>query len=379
MSGDPEQRYFSDGITEDIITELSRFASLEVVARNSTFVYRDQAMDIRALGKALGASFLLEGSLRKAGNRIRLTAQLINVNTGKHVWADRYDRELEDIFAIQDELVHAIVATLADRLATAETERSMRKPPENLVAYDYYLRAVALDRNYDRESGVKARELLEEAIELDPAFARAHALLAAQIWTVGFFDDLIGRSYAEDALNVARRAVQLDPDDSFCNSILATAYLQNRNYEQSRHYHELAMTLNPHDSFVWSDYAWYLMCVGEFAQALELLTRREAIEPVPPPDWHWEIRGQALYGLGRWEEAIAALERSATVHSWVHACLAACYGQLGDKAKARDDWAHFVETYPNAKPELIRETDHYKNPADADRWLEGLQKAGISE
>lgn len=378
MSGDPEQRYFSDGITEDIITELSRFASLEVVARNSTFVYRDKANDISALGRALGATFLLEGSLRKAGNRIRLTAQLINVSSGGHVWAERYDRNLEDIFAIQDELVHAIVATLADRLTTAETARSMRKPAESLLAYDYYLKALNLDRNYDRESCLEARELLRKAVELDPTFARAHGLLSAEIWTVGRFDSLFGRTHLDEAVQVARRAVQLDPDDGFCNSMLATAYFHAGNHEQSRHYHELAMALNPHDSFIWSDYAAYLICVGDCVQALGLLTRREAIEPIPP-DWHWSIRGQALYGLGRWHDAIAAFERPAAVPPRIHGYLAACYGQLGDKERAHDHWANFVDCYPDARPNLIGELHPYKNQADKDRWMEGLRKAGIND
>jgi TolB-like protein len=179
LSGDPEQEYFSDGMTEDIITELSRFGALEVVARNSTFVFRDQAIDVRDAGKALGARYLLEGSLRKASNRIRLTAQLIDVGTGKHVWADRYDRELDDIFAIQDELVHSIVATLAGQLESADTERSLRKPPESLAAYDYYLRALQLDRRYDLEAASEGRNALEKAVALDPTFAKAHGLLAA--------------------------------------------------------------------------------------------------------------------------------------------------------------------------------------------------------
>ncbi len=214
MSGDPEHRYFSDGITEDIIRELVRFASLDAVARNSTFFYRDKAADINALGKALGAAFLLEGRLRKAGNRRLLTAQLIKAETGKHVWADRYDGELRAIFAIQDELVHAIVATLADRLTAAETARSMRKPPDSLDAYDYYLMALGLDRNNYRESHYKAEKLLEKAIGLDPAFARAYALLSAQIWTITYFDDIVNEPYAEAAVKMARQVVQLDPDDS---------------------------------------------------------------------------------------------------------------------------------------------------------------------
>lgn len=376
MSVDSEQRYFSDGITEDIITELSRFASLDVIARNSTFVYRDKAVDVGTLGKALGAAFLLEGSVRKAGSRIRLTAQLINVGTGKHVWADRYDRDLEDIFAIQDELVHAIVSTLADRLTAAETARSMRKPPDSLVAYDFYLRALDLDRRYDRQSHLKAQQFLEKAVELDPTFARAHALLSAQIWTVAYFEDITNGSYAQAAVEVAQKAVRLDPDDSFCNSMLAVAYLQARQFDQSRHYHELALTLNPHDSFVWSDYAWYLTAVGEFEKAFEFLARRERVEPVPP-DWHWSLRGKALYGLEDWHEAIAAFERSATLPPHNNAYLAACYGQIENRRRAQEYWARFTETYPDVHPERVGQIAICKRQVDVDRWTQGLRRAGL--
>jgi TolB-like protein len=282
MSGDPEQQYFSDGITEDIITELSRFTTLEVVARNSTFVYRDQAVDVSAVGQKLGARYLLEGSLRKAGNRIRLTAQLINVKTGKHVWADRYDRELADIFAVQDELVHAIVATLAVRLTAADTERSLRKPAQNSEAYDLYLRALSLDGLYDTESAHRARDLAVQAVAVDPGFARAHAMLSGQIFTCAWFDGTPDEQYTDEALRAAAKAVELDPDDSFCTSTLGTVHLIRCDYEQARHYFEMALKSNPHDTWVWADYAWYLMAVGKSEEALERLDSKEIFEPHPP-------------------------------------------------------------------------------------------------
>jgi TolB-like protein len=168
LSANPEQQYFSDGITEDISTELSRFGSVDVLARKSAFALRDRAEDIGKALANLGANYMLEGSIRKAGNRIRLSAQLVDVETGKHVWADRYDRDLDDIFAIQDELVHAIVARLAGRLETEGRERALRKPPENLAAYDYYLQGLWYDRKYDTDSAVAGRNVLEKAVALAP-------------------------------------------------------------------------------------------------------------------------------------------------------------------------------------------------------------------
>ncbi len=376
MSGDPEQKYFSDGITEDIITELSRFSSLQVVARNSTFVYRDQAVDVGEVGKKLGVEYLLEGSLRKAGNRIRLTAQLINVQTGMHVWANRYDRDLEDIFAIQDELVHAIVSTLAVRLTAADTERTMRKPAENHAAYDLYLRAVALDSQYDAESALESRKLAEQAVALDPGFARAHAVLATQIFTYAWFTGIDIDTYMKDALPAAQKAVALDPEDSFCTSILGVVHLQRRDYEQARHYMEMALTSNPHDSWVWADYAWYFLSIGKRQEALDRLDAKEIFEPYPP-NWHWEIRGQVLYLLERFEEAVAAFDRMSITPFWVNGLLTACYGQLGDVKNAQIHWARSMAEAPIENPNFAIEMSVYKNEADANRWFEGLRKAGI--
>ncbi len=378
MSGDPEQNYFSDGITEDVITELSRFSSLAVVARNSTFVYRDQAVDVSEIGERLGAEYLLEGSVRKSGNRIRLTAQLIDVNTGKHVWADRYDRELADIFAVQDELVHAIVATLAVRLTAADIERSLRKPAQNSAAYDFYLRALSLDRLYDCESARKARDFAAQAVAIDPGFARGHAVLAGQIFTCAWFEGTPAENYTDEALRAAAKAVELDPDDSFCSSILGVVYLIRREYEQAHHYFEMALKSNPHDTWVWADYAWYLMAVGKSQEALERLDSKEIYEP-HPPNWHWEIRGQVLYLLKRYEEAKGVLERLPVKPFWVNGFLAACCGQLGQAEAARRYWEEAQQASPGMKVTFADEFARPQNKEDSDHWVEGLRKAGLAE
>ena len=378
MSGDPEQLYFSDGITEDIITELSRFSSLEVVARNSTFVYRDQAVNVSEIGEQVGANYLLEGSLRKSGNRIRLTAQLIDVKTGKHVWADRYDRELADIFAVQDELVHAIVSTLAVRLTAADIERSLRKPAKSLAAYDLYLRAMSLDRMYDLQSARQARELASQAVALDPGFARAHAALAGQIFTCAWFENIPAEIYTEEALRAAAKAVELDPDDSFCTSLLGVVHLQRREYDQARHYFEMALKSNPHDTWVWADYAWYLMSTGKPAEALARLDSKEIYEP-HPPNWHWEIRGQVLYMLERYKEAKSVLERLPGKPFWVKGLLAACCGQLGEAEAARRYWDEARGASPRMSVTFANQMACYQNEVDGEHWVEGLQKAGLTE
>ena len=378
MSGDPQQLYFSDGITEDIITELSRFSSLEVVARNSTFVYRDQAVNVSDIGKKVGASYLLEGSLRKSGNRIRLTAQLIDVTTGKHVWAERYDRELADIFAVQDELVHSIVSTLAVRLTVADIERSLRKPKKSLAAYDLFLRSLSLDRMYDMESARQAKELALQAVVLDPGFARAHALLAGQIFTCAWFENTPADIYTDEAFRAAAKAVELDPDDSFCTSLLGVVHLQRREYDQARSFFEMALKSNPHDTWVWADYAWYLMSIGKPTEALERLDSKEIYEP-HPPNWHWEIRGQVLYMLKRYKEAKSVLERLPGKPFWVKGFLAACCGQLGEAEAAKRYWDEALAASPRMSVTFANQMACYKNEVDGEHWVEGLRKAGLPE
>jgi TolB-like protein len=378
MSGDPEQEYFSDGITEDIITELSRFGSIEIVARHSAFVYRDQAIDVKDAGEVLGARYLVQGSLRKAGTRIRLTTQLLDVVTGKQIWAERYDRELEDIFDIQDELVHSVVATLVGRLEADNVKRSLLKRPESLAAYDYYLRALQFDFKMDAESIFEGRRMAEAAVAIAPNFARGHALLAYFSIESAWFEDGDDHAYDDQALEIALKAVELDPDDSMCFAKLGIVHINRHEYDQARYNLEKALSLNPHDFWAWSNYAWYLTIVGEPQQALDRLDRREALEPFSPI-WHWKIRARALYGLGRYEEAAAAMEHMASFNYWNHGYLAACYGQLGQADKAREHWAEVVRSVPDAKQTMIAEWEIFKDPADSDHWLQGLQKAKLLE
>jgi TolB-like protein len=377
MSDDPEQQYFSDGVTEDITTELSRFGSINVLARHSTFVLRDRSENIREAVAALGANYFLEGSIRRAGNRIRLTAQLVDVSSQKHVWAHRYDRELADVFAIQDELVHAIVATLIGRLESSILERALRKPPESLAAYDYYLRGLWCERKYDPEQIAEGRESLERAIALDPTFARAYALLATSmmmaVWLDGSFD-----MPSDAILRTAKKAVELDPTDGDCFAKLGIIHLDRQEHEEARRNLEKALNLNPHEPSTWSHFAWYLVTVGEPESALEYLDRREAIDPYPP-NWHSDVRAEALYDLGRYEEAARVLEQKTAPYAYNYGQLAACYGQLGRKEEAARSWEKFVERSPEATLSSVGDGNCYLRQVDSDHWLEGLLKAELSD
>jgi TolB-like protein len=378
MSGDPEQEYFSDGITEDITTELSRF--------ESTFVLRDREEDMFDVLRELGAHYLVEGSIRKAGNRIRLTAQLVDSESRKHVWADRYDRELTDVFAIQDELVHAIVTTLAGRLETEGLERALRKPPENLAAYDYYLRGLRYDRLYDARVGIAGQEALEKAVALDPAFARAYGLLASFKMFVGWFEGTL--DYASDEiLDLAKKAVELDPTDGDCFAKLGIVHLDRNEHELARYNLETALSLNPHDSYTWAHYAWYLVTAGRPAEALEYLDRTLAVEP-HPPNWNWDIRAEALYDLHRYEEAAEVLERKAVRYHYNYGQLAACYGQLGRREEAAANWAKVLEINPQTRLSSIGDglgyqrqehKDHWRGQEHKDHWRDGLLKVGLAD
>ncbi|HMB75315.1 MAG TPA: hypothetical protein VKN76_02860, partial [Kiloniellaceae bacterium] len=285
LSADPEQQYFSDGITEDISTELNRFGAVDVLARQAAFVLRDRAEDVAKSLSDLGADYLLEGSIRKAANRIRLNAQLVDCQSGKHVWAERYDRDLDEIFTIQDDLVQAIVSRLAGRLETEERERALRKPPENLAAYDYYLQGLWYDRKYDPESAVAERIALEKAVALDPTFARAYGLLAHCMMAAAWWHLPYSRS-PDKIIDVARKAVELDPTDADCFAKLAVIHLDRREHREAKRYFETALHLNPHDAYIWAHYAWYLVAVGQPGQGLAYLDRALAVDPYPPT-WSW--------------------------------------------------------------------------------------------
>ena len=377
MSDDPEQQYFSDGITEDVTTELSRFGSINVLARHSTFVLRDRSENLREAVAALGADYLLEGSIRRAGNRIRLTAQLVDVGDRTNVWAHRYDRELADVFAIQDELVHAIVATLAGRLEASSLERALRKPPESLAAYDYYLRGLWYDRKYDSEYAAAERAALETAIALDPTLARAYGLLATSMMMTAWFEGSL-EAASEKILRIARKAVELDPTDGDCFAKLAMIHIDRREHEDARRSLEKALDLNPHEPSIWSNYAWYHVTVGEPEKALECLDRREAIDPYPP-NWHADVRAEAFYDLGRYEEATRILEQKAAPYHYNYGQLAACFGQLGRKEEAAGFWRKFIDGNPGATLSSVGEGNCYLLKADRDHWLEGLLKAGLSD
>jgi adenylate cyclase len=240
------ETYFSDGITEDIITGLARFRSLTVIARNSSFAFRGKAVDLTEIGRRLGASYILEGSVRRAANRVRVTAQLIEAATGAHVWAERYDRDLDEVFAVQDELARSIVSTLVGRIQDARLQQSLRKPTSSLAAYDCVLRGVASFRGFGESANQKAYEMFERAVALDPQYAQAHAYLAMAYLA------LHGHAAAppevlDTAFAIASRAIELDPQDSNGHRVVGLVWMYRRDFDSAEHHYRRALELSPDD------------------------------------------------------------------------------------------------------------------------------------
>jgi adenylate cyclase len=384
ISGDPKQEYFSDGITEDIITELSRNHGLLVIARNSSFRYRDKAVDVKQVGRDLGVHYVVEGSVRRSGEHIRITAQLIDSATGGHLWAHRYDRDLQDIFAIQDEVVAAIVGTVVGQIQAAGIDRVRHKRTDNLAAYDYFLRGLEFHNRSGSDDTAPACQMFKRAIDIDPNFARAHALLAWNLCEV-YWADIYGESSREDAiaaldqaLSSAQRAVALDGNDALCHCALGYALVSRRSFDMAAHHIGIATRLNPNDAEVIASQIMLEVCTGLPQQALDSLDR--ALRLIPsPPNWYREWQGCALYSLRRYEEAARAFEYATGKRAYIHRFLAASYAQMGRFVEARAAAAEALRLQPEFTLHMLLVVAPWKSQADLDHMVDGLRKAGLPE
>jgi TolB-like protein/Tfp pilus assembly protein PilF len=360
MSGDPEQEYFSDGITEDIITELSRNRGLHVIARNSSFAFKGPAVDIAEVGRRLGVRYVVEGSVRKSGNRIRVTAQLIEAASGNHVWAERYDRDFEDIFAVQDELTQSIVAALPGRIAAALVRKSRHKSSERLDAYDLYLRARELADQHRREDLPRAIALLQQAIEQDPRYARAQAWLSDLLVQTWWQTDAEGDFEAAD--HASATAVRLDPEDSLCHACRGQVLLFRRDYDGARHHFERAIGLSPSDADISAAMAVFLMYTGQAQQAVELVRRAMRFNPLHP-QWYVETLGMSLMIARRYEDAAQVFSGMREPAYYIHAYLAACLIKLGRREEALWHRDRLLQIKPDWTMDHYRQ-DPYRDAAD---------------
>lgn len=376
MSGDPDQQYFSDGITEDIITELARFRSLFVIARNSSFAYRGQAIDVRRIGRELGVRFVVEGSVRRSNERLRITAQLIEAATGNHVWAERYDRAIGDLFAVQDELTRTIVATLVGQLEEASTRRAKRKLPETMAAYELLLRGLEHFHRHTPEDEQRARELFEKAIALEPDYALAHVNLARIFLHQSFWDDS-GDALAKGSEH-ARTALRLDDSDSWCHLILGVVCLHRQQYEEAESLCRKAMRLNPNDADIAAKMGLVLTDLGKSAEAIEFIETARRLDP-HKSDRYSDYLGLAYYTARRYEDAVRAFRTTVDPKFWDHAWMAAAYAQMGAREQAAAHARATLELAPEFTIARYRRAEPFRRREDIEHWVEGFRLAGLPD
>jgi adenylate cyclase len=382
MSGDPEQDYFSDGITEDLITDLSRISGLFVIARTTVFTYKGKSVTVRQVGEDLGVQYVLEGSVRRAGKRIRINAQLVDAGSGRHLWADRYDREISDVFALQDEVTQKIVSALAVKLTADERQNLRQATKVDPVAYDVFLRGLELHRRYTFETRAEARALFERAIELDPSFARAHAGLAL----THLFDYIEGSTDLPDrslqsSLEMIEQALALDdtvPQVQFAASFV---YLHLDRHEDSIAAARRAIELDPNYADGYVQMSLSLIFAGRPEEALDQMANAMRLNPWYPFLYTW-ILGHARFFMAQYDEAIPLFENVTESNPQFqdgHLALAAAYGLAGRIDDAEWEAEEVLTLQPGfTLAENLRRTP-YRNPADLARWIEGLRKAGLPE
>jgi len=338
MSGDREQEYFSDGITDDVITDLSRLPGLFVIARNSTFTYKGKAAKLQDVGKDLGVKYVLEGGVRKAGDQVRITVQLADTTTDTELWAERYDRPLRDVFALQDEIVQKIVRTLNLEVNLAQKGAVVPRSTENLEAYDDLLRGTAHELNFSKTENLKARRMFEKAIDLDPKYATAYSALGFNYWLSWVLTyNPESKQSVERALNLEQQAIALDDSLANAHSILALIYVEDGQYDQAITEAERGVALDPNSA---SGHLWLAQVLNELNRPTEALAALEEAMRLDPrhPNNYLGQQGWAYTQLGRWEEAISLLKRDVAVYPdnlWSHLWMAEAYIGLGDEHAAR--------------------------------------------
>jgi TolB-like protein len=389
LSGDADQAYFSDGITEDIVTGLAHFRQLFVIARNSSFRYRDGAVDLRRVAGELGVRFIVEGSVRRAGDRLRVTAQLIEAATGRQLWAERFDRHLTDLFAVQDEITRTIVASLAGQVEEADRQRALRKSGSDLSAYDLLLRGKNRLEKGGREDILAAREIFERVLQIDPDWAPGHVELAETYFYEAVSDwSEAPQAAVEKVFELGQEASRLDPQDSRARLCLAFGHLRlTGNLELAKAQVDEAIALNPNDLDNYCLKGFLSTYMGELEDVLWCTS--EAIRRAPNmPEKCLQSRVMAEYLLGRYADAIATFGRMSRPPIELLGWIAACYAELGRAEEAQAAAQQFRDRARAEKPGLATDDpDAWKaywarrfparDRASVERLFEGLRKAGF--
>jgi adenylate cyclase len=383
MSGDPEQEYFADGLTEDLITGLSRQSWFFVIARNSTFTYKGKAIDVREVARQLGVRYVLEGSVRKSANMVRVTGQLIDAAQGTHLWAERYDRELLDIFALQDDITNNVIGSIEPHILAAEAERVRRKPPQSFHAWDLVMRALPHLWRLSTEEHLLAQQLLRQAIDLDPNYANAHALLG---WSYISMFNLDTRrpigEFTDLALEAGNRAVTLDDQDSWGHLVSGLGHARRRRPELARTHLSKSVSLNPNFALGHAGLGYGLAVGGDPERGLESLELALRLSPRDPflAIYAPTVRYMALFALGRYEEVVAVCRSTAERypnHAGAWRLMTVSLGMLGRIDEAKAALARTRVLHPDLSCAHVENDTVYANPADRARFLEGLRRAGL--
>ncbi|MBR0714217.1 winged helix-turn-helix domain-containing protein [Bradyrhizobium liaoningense] len=381
MSDDPEQEYFCDGISEDILTALSKVRWFLVIARNSSFTYKGRTVHIREIAEELGVGYVVEGSVRKAGDRVRITAQLNDATTGSHIWAEHYDRELGDVFAVQDEITNAIVAAIEPQIYAAENFRARRKQPASLDAWDLLMRALSHYWRITRQDHRMAQALLEQAIAIDPDYGQALSLLAAS----HMFGVHLGWSERATAAPIAERAalaaVRSDHEDPWAHTALGSVYFSTRRLDDALSEFEQALALNPNFSVAQGYYALALSYAGRSSESYEAAQRAIRLSPRDPSlAIYYGIAGYARFTERHYDEAIA-LAREAIRHrgdlTGAYRVLVVSAGMTGDRKLAETALSELRRTQPNISLAWIATQLPWNSDADREHYLEGFRRAGL--
>jgi adenylate cyclase len=379
MSGDPEQEYFADGMVEDIITALSRFKSLFVIARNSSFTYKGKAVDIKQVGRELGVRYVLEGSVRKAGSRVRITGQLIEAGTGRHLWADKFDGALEDVFGLQDQVTSSVVGLIAPEVEKAEIERANHKPTDRLDSYDFFLRGMAL---MNRIQFLEARPFFTRAFERDPEYGAAYAMAA---WTFMFEQRTSGMPLAAgaraEALRLAQLASRFGTDDAFAlaRSSHVLTYLGHE-YDRGLSMIERAVTLNSNLAAAWYSRGWVALMCGEAEQSIESFDRMMRLSPLDQlMVLAWNGRAFALFNLGRYEDGCASAMKSIQFVQDAHTLSAFIVNAIraGRAADARETAAQLLSLQPDFSATHAQEAFPVRSSDMRSRIIAALREAGL--
>jgi adenylate cyclase len=382
MSDDQKQEYFSDGITESIIMALSKVRDMFVIARNSTFAYKGKAVKIQQVAEELGVRYVLEGSVQKTENRVRITAQLIDAIKGYHLWAERYDRELKDLFALQDEITIKIITALQVQLTEGEEVIVEGVGTDNLDAYLKYMQANVQLRRWNKEGNALSRKFAKEAISFDPEYADAYFMLSA----THLMDMMYGSTESleqslKQAEELVQKAISLRGTYADARAFLGRIYLTKRQYDEAIAEGERAVAMAPNSAFVHAALAFSLKFAGRPDEAIALFKKAIRLSPIPDT-WYLTSLGSCYVMVGRYEEAASAYKKALRLNPedvHTHACLAATYNLLGHKEEARAEVAEVLRIDPKFSLGSYLKGRLYKNPEDLKREIEAMRKAGLPE